>query len=70
MISRIRTAYYGIDHAGRATVMVSNEYHDTDRPGWIQSTTQRFISARDIDQARAIASCLKTSGKVDLIKPL
>lgn len=67
---RVRVAYTGTDHAGRATVMVSHDYHDPDRPGWRMGVTQRFIPARDEVEAKAIASRLKTSGKVDLIRPL
>lgn len=66
----VRVAYTGTDHAGRATVMVSHDYHDPDRPGRQVSVTQRFIPARDEAQAWAIAARLKTSGKVDLIRPL
>lgn len=67
---RIRVAYVGTDHAGRSTVMVSHDYCDPDRPGWSRGVTQRFIHARDDVHARAIAARLKTSGKVDLIRPL
>lgn len=66
----IRVAYIGVDRFGRATVMVSNEYRDPSRPGWMAGAAHDFIPARDEAEARAIATRLKTSGKVDLIKPL
>lgn len=66
----VRVAYTGTDHAGRATVLVSHDYHDPERPGWRVGVTQRFITARDVAEAQAIAARLKTGGKVDLIKPL
>lgn len=67
---RVRVAYTGTDHAGRATVMVSHDYHDPERPGWRLGVTQRFIHARDEEEMHAIAARLKTSGTVDMIKPI
>ena len=66
----VRVAYIGIDNAGRATVMVSNNYQDPERPGWRRGVTQRFIHAKDEEEMHAIAARLKTSGTVDMIKPI
>jgi hypothetical protein len=67
---RLRVAFHGTDRCGRHVVMISHEYRDHDRPGVVQSVTQKFINCNSPEEAASKARRFKMTGRVDLVKEL